>query len=342
MSSKINTPTLEQWKRLHELMAEIKELAPWEYMHEDDLFGIRLSQPENLVFVSVMGNLGEHLSIAIYLGKRGFEGFWNMQNAGYDFSPDLILQTPQLQASLEDRELLTKEDRDIINQLNLKYRGRQAWPQFRSYKPGCFPWYLKKEEADILITGLEQLLDVAPRFEKDFDMLEPSGTEDEMLVRVLEEGQWVDRYQKIEFPADPPIRLMMNMEALSQLKSVPKQNSIVELDVQMMEAAVKDKEFDRPFFPFLLLAAESKSRMILGVNMLTPFPSLDEMWGGLPAEVTEILANSLRPKELQVKNPLVASLLSPLEQEMGIKIKLVTHLPAIELAQRELKKYDRF
>ncbi len=94
---------------------------------------------------------------------------------------------------------------------------------------------------------------------------------------------------------------MMNMEALARLKTMPKQNDIVEIDVQMMEEAVRDKGFDRPFFPFLFLAAEKKSRMILGVNLLTPLPSLEEMWGGLPAQVIEILANSLLPKELQTR-----------------------------------------
>ena len=342
MSSKNNPPTLEQWKRLYELMAEIKELAPWEYLHEDDLFGIRLPQTNQLVFVSIMGNLGEHLSIAIYLGKRGFEGFWNMQDAGYNFSPELLLQTPQLQASLEDRDILTPEDRRIIKQLNLKYRGRQSWPQFRSYRPGCLPWYLEKEEAQILITGLEQVLEVAPRFENNPDLLEPSEPDEKWLVRVFEEGQWVDRRQKIEFPAEPPIRLMMNMEALTQLKTMPKQNSIVEIDVQMMEEAVQDKQFDRPFFPYLFLAVEKKSRMIIGVNLLTPLPSLDEMWGDFPAQVVETLAASLLPKEVHTKNPMVAVLLSTLEKELGIKVKSVTHLPGVEFAQRELKKFNRF
>jgi len=342
MPSKNNKPTLEEWKRLYELMAQIKELAPWEFMYEDDLFGIRFPGTDQLGFVSVMGNLGEHYSIAVYLGKKGFDGFWTMQEAGDDFSPDLLLDTPQIQASFEDREILTPEDRKIINQLNLKYRGRQAWPQFRSYRPGCLPWYLEKEETQVLIIALEQLLEVAPRFEDDPDLLELPEEEEKFLVRVMEEGKWVDRYQEIEFPNDPPFHLMMNMEALAYLKTRPKENSILEIDVQRMDEAVKDKQFDRPFFPYLFLAVERKSRMILGVNLLTPLPSLEEMWGDLPALVVETLAGSIVPKEVQTKNPMVALLLSSLEEELGIKIKLVSRLPGVEFAQRELRKFTRF
>ncbi len=188
MSRQANTPSLEQWKRLYELMDEVKGLAPWDFMLETDLFGIRFPGTDELGFVSVMGNLGEHLSVAVYLGRKGFEGFWSMQQAGDDFSPDLILQTPHLQASLEDREILTSEDRKIINGLNLKYRGRQAWPQFRSYRPGCFPWYLEKDEAQMLITGLEQVLDIGPRFEDNPDLLESPEADEKFLVRVLEES----------------------------------------------------------------------------------------------------------------------------------------------------------
>lgn len=323
-------------------MAQVKELAPWDYMYEDDLFGIRFPGTDELGFVSVMGNLGEHYSIAVYLGKKGFDGFWTMQEAGADFSPDLLLDTPQLQASFEDREILTPEDRKIINQLNLKYRGRQAWPQFRSYRPGCFPWYLEKEEAQILITALEQLLDVAPRFEDDPDLLDHPEDEEKFLVRMIEEGQWVDRYPEIEFPNDPPIHLMMNMEALAYLKTRPKENSILEIDVERMDEAVKDKQFDRPFFPYLLLVVEKESRMILGVNLLTPLPSLEKMWGGLPAQVVETLADSIMPKEVRTRNPMVALLLSLLEEELGIKVKRVSRLPGVEFAQRELRKFNRF
>jgi len=198
------------------------------------------------------------------------------------------------------------------------------------------------EEAQILITALEQLLDVAPRFEKDTDLLEPPQAEETFLVRVTEAGQWADRHQLIEFPDDPPIHLKMNMEALTYIKTQPVENSVVEIDVQMMEQAVEDKQFDRPFFPYLLLAVEKKSRLVLGVNLLIPLPSLEDMWGHLPAQVVEILAASLRPKELQAKNPMVVLLLSSLEKELGIKVKQVSRLPAIEFAQQELDKFSHF
>lgn len=339
MPKKANPPSLEQWKRLYEIMGEIKEFAPWESMYEQDIFGVQFPETGNLGFVSVMGNLGEHYAVAVYLGKKGFEGFLTMQHMGYSLSPDIVLQVPQLQAAFENREMITPEDHKIIKQLNLKFRGRNAWPQFRSYRPGCLPWYLEKEEAQMLIHGLEQLMDVAPRFKKDPDLLEPSEPNGKYLVRLQKNGRWVDESQKIKFPADPPLRLSMNMDALNELKSMKKQNATVEVDIQMMEEAVRDKSFDRPYFPFMLMIAEKQSHMILGVDLLSPLPSLEEMWGHIPEKVTEILANYLLPREIQTKDPLITLLLSPLEKEAGFKVNLVKRLPTIENAKREFRKF---
>jgi hypothetical protein len=133
----------------------------------------------------------------------------------------------------------------------------------------------------------------------------------------------------------------MNMEALNHLKNMPKTNSIVEVDIQMMEEPVNDKEIERPFFPFLFMMADKQSRMILGADLLSPLPSLDVMWEGLPAAVVTTLANYQLPKEVQTKDPLIALLLSPLEKELEIKVKLVSRLPAIEFAQQELRNFTR-
>ena len=341
MSKKLNTPTLEQWKRLYELMAGLSELAPWEYMYEGHIFGVQFPETGSLGFVSVMGNLGEHYAVAVYLGKQGFEGFMTMQSMGPGLTPEVVLQVPQLQAAFENREMITPEDRKIMKQLDLKFRGQNAWPQFRSYRPGCVPWYLEKEEAQMLIHGLEQLMDVAPRFMKDPTLLKPFEPDDKYLVRVQQNEKWVDRLQEIEFPEEPPLQLSMNMDALNYLKSMKKQNAIVEVDIQMMEQGVRDKEFDRPYFPFMLMVAEKHSYMILGFDLLSPLPSIEEMWGLVPEKVAEILANYLLPKEIQTKNPLLAVILSPLGKEVGFKVNLVSRLPAIEHAQREFKKFAR-
>lgn len=78
-------------------------------MEEDDIFGFEMPGTGELGFISVMGALGEHYAMAIYQGVKGLDGFWQMQELGLSLTPEFILTVPQLQASFEDREEITKK-----------------------------------------------------------------------------------------------------------------------------------------------------------------------------------------------------------------------------------------
>lgn len=332
-------PTLDEWKKLYDLAAKIKELSPWDWMEEDDIFGFRMPETEELGFVSVMGTLGEHYAIAIYQGMKGLDGFWKMQELGPKLTPEFMLQVPQLQASFEDREEITSEDRAIMKTLGLKFRGAQAWPQFRSYRPGCLPWYIEKAEAEMLICGLEQLLEIAPRFKDNPDILFPTDSDDDYLLRVSEKGFWEDSQIHFEPPPAKPIELQMNMRALDALKQMLPGSMIIEIDCTMMSEPVQENRKERPYFSYMLMLAEHDSGFIIGSDLLTPLPTLETMWGQVPMRIVESLAKGIAPKEIQVSNAFMARLLQPLENALGIKIKTVSRLTAINQAKRELKRF---
>ena len=59
-------PTEKEWKRLYEFAVKVKELAPWEWMYEDQIFGVQNPEAEEIGFVSIMGIAGEHFGISFY------------------------------------------------------------------------------------------------------------------------------------------------------------------------------------------------------------------------------------------------------------------------------------
>ena len=73
--SKTKSPTLEEWKRLYDLMAQVKKAAPWDWMEEGDIFGIQMPETKELGFISVMGALGEHFAVAVYQGAKDWAVF---------------------------------------------------------------------------------------------------------------------------------------------------------------------------------------------------------------------------------------------------------------------------
>ncbi len=189
MRTKFNQPTTADWKRLYELAAELKELAPWKWMDETEIFGVENPDTKEIGFVSPMGMLGEHLSVGVYLGAEGLYGFWDFQMEGLKAEPFALFEIPQLQVSFENRENLEKQDRDVIKNLGLKFRGSQNYPLFRSIRPGFMLWFITSDEARMLIYAIEQTLEVAPRVRENPDILiDESDTENEgCLVRSADE-----------------------------------------------------------------------------------------------------------------------------------------------------------
>ncbi len=60
---------------LYMLADEIRREAPWEYLQEDDVFGVQVPGKDLVYFVSVMGGAGEFQGLSFYKGYEGLMSF---------------------------------------------------------------------------------------------------------------------------------------------------------------------------------------------------------------------------------------------------------------------------
>src|SRR5262249_52517149 len=153
--------------------------------------------------------------------------------------------------------------------LGLKFRGANSWPMFRNYAPGLFPWFLTSSEARFLTIALEQLLDVAPRFRNDENILSGNG-DGEFLVRVpsVENARlvWEDKIMRAPKPGEEKAEpAPMDPQLLESLKQLPDVTNVIEIEALMMPMPAREKK-ERPFFPYLLTLADAKSGVILGMD----------------------------------------------------------------------------
>jgi hypothetical protein len=333
------TPGLREWRRLYESAVRVKEISPWEWMTEADVFGVRSPETGELGFVSVMGMLGEHYAVSLYLGSEGIHGFLDLQEMGPFADPDALIQIPQIQASFENREDLDKRDREVIKELGLKFRGRNAWPMFRSYRPFLLPWFLEAGEVRFLSCALEQLADVAPRFREDSSLLEPSSGESYLLRVPRQEGGrrlWEDASTGVPALDPPPIEVEMEVSKIETLGRLPQGEVRLEVDFFMLPAPVQD-EGDRPYFPHMLLVVDAGSGMILDSELLTPHPSPEAMWGRVPETFADqLFALELAPEKVWVDSEFLFELLEPLAGEAGFGLELSPSLPGLEPAREDL------
>jgi hypothetical protein len=334
-------PTLEEWQRLYQAAVRFMEVGPWEWMEEVDVLGVQNPETGELGFASVMGMLGEHYALALYLGAEGLYGFWRYGAAAAAGTapPEELLNLLHLQASFEDRAELTDRDRGVIKELGFRFRGRQAWPFFRSYRPGLCPWYLEAAEVRFLAHALEQMVEVAPRFRVDPDLLAPPGDYD-YLVRVPREEKgelvWEERVMEVRPPEPEPIELTMDMEALAGVKQLPRSEQTVEIDFSLLAICIGERG-ERPYYPYMLLVVDADSGLILANEFVEPKPSLNAMWGRVPETLVHMFAGlGLVPARVRVREPVLSGVLRPLARELGFELEPARSLPAAKEAKESL------
>lgn len=334
-------PALNEWYKLYHATIRIKEIAPWEWMTETDIFGVQDPETDEIGFVSVMGALGEHLALAAYLGAEGLYSFWAFAEIADDAPPEALLGIPHLQTSFEDRGELSTKDRALIKELGLRFRGRQAWPMFRSYRPGYLPWYLEPQEVRRLTCALEQAAEVALRFKQDPALLEPIN-EESYLVRVPRQvgGDlvWEDKVMRVPPPKAEDISVPMDLEALEYVKQLPQGEYVLEVDLGLVPIHVQEKG-ERPYMPHMLLMVESESGFILSTELLGPEPGLPELWGSVPMQVVRQLARmETRPREVRVQTNELFALAQLLAQELGFEVTRSPRLRSLDRARQSLMR----
>ncbi len=298
-------PTIDQWYRLYDTAAKIKELRPWEWMLESDVFGFRDSTSDRVDFISVMGAQDEHLSVAVYLGDRAIHDLFRIVNSETLPTPGDLFEMRHLQASFEDRDLLAKEDRATIKRLGLKFRGRQAWPMFRSYRPGFFPWFVEAREAEILIRALDQILDVAPRLKDDPFLLGAPHEDGNFLVRSRQSGRdgaWSERFAHVPEPEPLYADERVGKELTDKLRILPK-------------GPVR-------------------------VDLLNPESGMEQMWSSVPKKVVELLIDSkVHPAEIVFNSDRMKQLLASVCEQADVALRTADSLHALEEARDSLEEY---
>ena len=188
----VPTVSKKVWKELYGAARVFKEAECWDWISEDDMFGVLNPENGEIGYCCVLGGLGEVFGLVVFLGSKGFKQYKALQSGEFGREDDPAPYDQNcLQASFVDRKELSKPDLDVIKGLGLKFRGRNSWPQFRSFRPGYFPWYLTESEAKYLALTLGQATEVVLRFRDDPNMLSVA-TENHYLVRVPKQSgaQW--------------------------------------------------------------------------------------------------------------------------------------------------------
>lgn len=340
MTAQQARPCETTWRRLYEAAIAFRETACWNWMSDSDIFGVKDPTTGETGYCCVLGAGGEVLGMAVYPGTPGLEGYLKLLSSETGpRDPDFLFIHRCLTADFNDRDELDKADRDVIRSLGLKFRGRNAWPQFRSYLPGYFPWYLTEAEARFLALALEQGLYVCLRF-RDNPSLLSSGRGGAYLVRTAgeKEGQlvWEDEwlepepFQKERLSFEP-----LDEARLARIKETLKpHDQIWEGDFFHLNNPVKEE--GRPFYPRLFVWADVGSGLLLSQDMKHPDDPITMLRESL---ISAAEKNGFLPSEIRVRRQEAYELISPLAASLKLRLIKARALPSIDQFRCMLSDY---
>lgn len=338
---KQSNPSMQEWEALYKAAIEFRKIEPWEWMRETDIFGVQNPQTGEIGYCCILGELGEVLAMAVYRGTEGLQGYLKILKG--KIRPG-DLDAPYIQdcllSSFENKQFIEKEAMKIINELKLKFSGRNSWPLFRSYKPGYFPWFLNRDEVLYLTFALQQARDVCLRVNKNSKLLRPPKR-NLYLIRVPEARDgtvvWKDEWRE---PACMKQKRENSEEAVDEIriqrikKTVNPNPMLWEIDFFHTPTPVSQGA--RPFFPYAIMLVDHDTGFILDMYL----SESDEYRREFPDKFLSCIEKtSVLPLEILVRKEEALKLLMPSTSRLNIKLSMVKKLPNIDHARREMVRH---
>lgn len=320
---------------LYQLAFRYKKTGLWKKLWDTDVFALRLSSGKT-GFVNIMGMVEEYCAIGLYIGDEGFRSFRIVANADRWAESDLeyhelMVQQNCLQLVFGRKDDLSPEEVEEVRAYakvnKIRLNGKNTYPQFVKCEPNRLPWKVKTEEdlqalyeaveASLLLSEL--IGDSDPAFLGIFG-IEPD-TKEVPLFEVKE-----NRLQSIGYAALPedvenrhkPL-ILKNDILKASIKRIPKKGIWEAEFVRMMQPIQGDGE-DAPYFPSVLLLAESDSHFVLPVlldlgeeeNAEVFFQKFYEAWK----------SQNVCAKEIRCRNERTYAMLKDVCEKIGVKVQI--------------------
>ncbi len=241
------------------LAGKFRAQEPWDRLNENELFGVRDPDTNELHLVSVLGKAGAVFSLHCHLAPEGIQ-FW--QNALRGIAPKLSPGLPEirlLECDFVNTAEARAEDIAIYDKHAKRPRRKKALPCFRSYQPGFYPWFIDEFEARKLIL-IFKLFDrffkeIYPKKKQFYQWKNPFGEMPGIPVfypsgagPAHKPENWAVKMEVLPYDATPYFGREYNSELnLSELDQFPIVNEIWEIGTFFIPSPIFNGP--RPYYP---------------------------------------------------------------------------------------------
>jgi hypothetical protein len=349
-------------EKLYDIALQYKSTKLWKQLYDTELFAVRLSCGE-IGYCSVMGELGEHIALALYIGQDGLDSYRRLFDATDSQSilaqRETMMAQSCLQCSFENKDELLpfeiEEAQSYFKARSITSRGQKAFPMFRKYMPARYPWLLEDAaEEQALCEALSAAVEITERlkttdkeslgfvndepYEHAVPLLEKSGDGYRVSAARLPDKQ------KMSYPS-PSVHDEL---LLAKLKRKKRPGMTWVCEVTMLPEAVSDEGEDEgadalvvlprsaPYFPYILLIADQATGMIVPGDIVKDFYRNADQ---LVEYFAQCMLERGVPSELRVRDARTQTFLSAFAGQIGIKIVRCDQLPLLDEIEEDMAEH---
>lgn len=273
-------------ERLYSLAFAVRKTKLWKTLYDNELFAVSLSNGE-IGYCSVMGALGEHLALALYIGSKGLDSYRLFQEANHMEmnvlkTQEFMLSQVCLQCSFESKDELSSEELDAVRKYAAEHqialRGANAFPQFMSYQAAHYPWPVSRgTDEELLCEILEAALEVSAKLKEgkksELGFSEgPAYDRSVPLLTPVGEGFKWSLYPLLpKQPVTYPMPVLRDELLMMRLKKAKGRSSDWVCDVVMTPEPFAPEDGSAPVFPYMLLVANCETGLILPTDVVSNY-----------------------------------------------------------------------
>jgi len=309
---------------------------PWEWLLDEDLFGVKDYRTGVTGWCTVTGARGTDYGLQIFLGDRGF---WKRLDVviGRDVDyPEVFVGIDALMFSFVSEEEITEREKAALEEFlgsdGITIHGEKYWLWARRLQPWFYPRPITADECGFLCDVMQQACVVAKRVSKNCS-LTLNREDGSFLVRTKgsesSRGSWKDSWEWPQAYVKPRVEAKYNQKKIS--KALKKAHATEESwDIDTFPVLIPIWSRRGLYFPRTVLVLNSDSSSIVYTDVVEP----DERdWTGVLNIILEAMAETLSiPKTIRVRDDSLHNILSPLEDVLGFGLKRVEMMPFMDAA----------
>ena len=347
------------YDHLFDLAFRLKKAKPWKQLSDTQMFAARTDRGD-LLFICVMGRIGEHYAVAVY-NEEEFQHFYRVFDAMANKDAlqttdgfELMISMSCLQCSLESKDALSKEELELARAYakahGIRFAGANAYPRFVEYSPYRFPWQITDPvKIEHLTAGLEATLALAEILKKDpsfSDKLPLIGDGDEKVSEVVmfcRTGQgWepagmaaIPQRKEEAFPegsaGDPEVTASIRIK---------RKRGTIGCRVFWFTQPFQDAPDEVPYFACFMLAADESDGTVLSVEVVRNYASEYETL--LSSFLAALKERKTKPSKVCAQDERTYRLLKKAMEAASIPPIKKAELPALyEAAEDFLDHFSR-